>query len=50
MLLRFHGFVKIIIKNIKKIIWRKTVAIHDIFKKKTIKTRAIEIELDAIPV
>jgi len=29
-----HGLIK---KNIKKVIWRKTIAIYNVFKKKTIK-------------
>jgi len=33
MFVRCRGFVE----KIKKIIWRKTVAIHNVFKEKTIK-------------
>jgi hypothetical protein len=34
MLMRCHGFVE---KIKKKVIWRKTVAIHNVFKEKTTK-------------
>jgi hypothetical protein len=34
MSVRCHGLIK---KNIKKVIWRKTIAIYNVFKKKTIK-------------
>jgi hypothetical protein len=36
-LVHCRGFVEKIIKNKKKIIWRKLVAIHNVFKEKTIK-------------
>jgi hypothetical protein len=37
MLVRYCGFVEKIIKNKNKIIWRKTVALHNVFKEKVTK-------------